>query len=493
MDINRRNNNTPGRTRLQPQVLRKPGKSITAILNYFSGGIDMKQNRKNLGRLLLVFTILVALPVEALAAQFMKTTTDLRLRSGASSATSILDVIPKGTQIEIIDTTGVWANTRYNAKTGFASLLYMAPTPATIMTMVTIDLRLRQGPSTAYSILAVIPKNTPIPVLDRSGGWIKTLWAGKVGWVGGTYTKLLSLLPQLETSVDLNFRAGPGTGYAILQKIPRGTRLLVLAQSLSGSWVKTWYNAKVGWVSKSYLVLPATSFRPASPPSFILDYSNQKISWSQLYPEDYHYGYPELGGRYRYTDGKVHLTLDLGYENGLTGGFLDILKAKNVKVKFYVTGYYLRTQPGLVRRILSEGHLIGNHSDKHLDTVDLMASSLQKVYDDLRVWEEEYRTVTGTYPRKWFYRPPSGIFSERTFGLLYWMGYKSELWQVALADWDPEDQLSEAYTLDRLMTDTKQGSLVLLHGVSSTNQKILGRYIDGIRAKGWNFADPWLD
>lgn len=450
-------------------------------------------DRKKISTLCLLFFFVVFLPVQVLAAQFLRTTTDLRLRAGAGTGTAVLDVIPSGTELEILGTTGDWAKTSYNGQTGYSSLVYLAPTAASTMTMVTIDLRLRSGPSTAYSILTTIPRYTPVPILSQSGNWTKTIWSGRVGWIGTTYTKPVADLPRLETTLAINLRSGPGTAYAIIQKVPLGTRVPVLTVSASGNWVKTWVSGRIGWLSRKYLKVPSVSFRPASPPSSILDYSNEKLSWSAAYPQDSYYGYPDLGGRYRYSDGRVHLTLDLGYENGLTAGFLDVLKAKNVKVRFYVTGYYLRSRPDLVRRMLAEGHIVGNHSDQHDDAVDLMADSMQAVYDDLRVWEEEYRRITGQYPSRWFYRPPSGIFSQRTLGLLHWMGYTSEVWQVALADWDPDHQLTPEYTLDRLMTDTKQGSIVLLHGVSSTNLTILGQYIDRIRAKGWTFADPWQD
>ncbi|MPN54545.1 hypothetical protein SDC9_202216 [bioreactor metagenome] len=70
------------------------------------------------------------------------------------------------------------------------------------------------------------------------------------------------------------------------------------------------------------------------------------------------------------------------------------------------------------------------------------------------------------------------------------MGYTTELYQVALRDWDPENQLSPEVTLESLLNQTKQGSIVLLHVVSSSDLEVLGEYIDTIRTKGWSFALP---
>src|SRR5690606_16943385 len=118
------------------------------------------------------------------------------------------------------------------------------------------------------------------------------------------------------------------------------------------------------------------------------------------------------------------------------------------------------------------GHQVGNHSWSHPDTVDLMADSMALVYNDLMRWENQYQAAIGQSPARWYYRPPSGIFSERTLGLVHWMGYTTELYQVALRDWDPENQLSPEVTLESLLNRTKQGSIVLLHVVSSSDLEV---------------------
>ena len=140
--------------------------------------------------------------------------------------------------------------------------------------------------------------------------------------------------------------------------------------------------------------------------------------------------------------------------------------------------------------MLAEGHEVGNHSDIHPDSVDLMEQSPQLVYDDMVGWEELYYDATGSYPSTWFYRAPSGIYSERTLALAQWMGYKSEFWEVAMDDWNPQKQMTPEATMQVLRRDTKPGSIVLLHCVSSTNIKILQDYIDWIHAQGWSIATP---
>ncbi len=61
----------------------------------------------------------------------------------------------------------------------------------------------------------------------------------------------------------------------------------------------------------------------------------------------------------------IYLTFDEGYENGYTPVILDTLKAENVKAVFFVTGDFAKNQPELMRRIIDEGHVLGNHSMRH--------------------------------------------------------------------------------------------------------------------------------
>ena len=67
----------------------------------------------------------------------------------------------------------------------------------------------------------------------------------------------------------------------------------------------------------------------------------------------------------------IYLTFDEGYENGYTSKILDILKANDVKAAFFVTKSYMEDQPELVKRMVAEGHIVGNHSVSHPNMSDL--------------------------------------------------------------------------------------------------------------------------
>ena len=61
----------------------------------------------------------------------------------------------------------------------------------------------------------------------------------------------------------------------------------------------------------------------------------------------------------------VYLTFDLGYEAGYTENILNTLKENNVKAAFFITAHYANTAPDTVKRMINEGHIVGNHTVNH--------------------------------------------------------------------------------------------------------------------------------
>src|SRR5690554_2588712 len=71
------------------------------------------------------------------------------------------------------------------------------------------------------------------------------------------------------------------------------------------------------------------------------------------------------------NDDHVYLTFDAGYENGYTEMILDVLKEENVPATFFLTGQYMEKNEDLVRRMVEENHLVGNHTYYHPDLTKL--------------------------------------------------------------------------------------------------------------------------
>ena len=181
----------------------------------------------------------------------------------------------------------------------------------------------------------------------------------------------------------------------------------------------------------------------------------------------------------------VYMTFDEGYENGLTPTFLATLKEKGVKGLFFITYDFADRQPELVRQIIQEGHLVGNHSWSHKNystlTAKQAAEDLMKLHD--------YVKENFDYEMKYF-RFPSGNFSEQTLAVVQSMGYKSVFWSYAYKDWLTDDQPDPASSEDRLVEAACPGNIYLLHAVSSTNAEIMGRFIDRVRDAGYEWGDP---
>ena len=74
----------------------------------------------------------------------------------------------------------------------------------------------------------------------------------------------------------------------------------------------------------------------------------------------------------------IYLTFDAGYENGCTAKILDTLKNHNVPAAFFLVGDYMERNPDLVRRMVDEGHIVGNHTMNHPDMSGMTGDAFQK-------------------------------------------------------------------------------------------------------------------
>ena len=149
------------------------------------------------------------------------------------------------------------------------------------------------------------------------------------------------------------------------------------------------------------------------------------------------------------TDEKIiYLTFDCGYENGNTGMILDALKKHGVSATFFVVGTYIESEPELIKRMVEEGHTVGNHTWHHPDMSQIASiDSFQKELEDV---ENAYKQVTGEEMTK-YYRPPQGKFSETNLQMAKELGYKTFFWSLAYVDWYDDDQPTKKEAFDKLL------------------------------------------
>jgi peptidoglycan-N-acetylmuramic acid deacetylase len=180
---------------------------------------------------------------------------------------------------------------------------------------------------------------------------------------------------------------------------------------------------------------------------------------------------------------ELYLTFDNGYENGFTAQVLDVLKEKQVPAAFFVTGHYIKDQPELLKRMVNEGHLVGNHSWSH---PDMSQVSDQRITEELDKVKQGVAELTGQKEMQYL-RPPRGIFSDRMLATSKQLGYTGVFWSVAYKDWETKDQKGWQYAYDKVMPQLHPGAVLLLHSVSKDNAEALGRIIDDAREKGYTF------
>lgn len=219
----------------------------------------------------------------------------------------------------------------------------------------------------------------------------------------------------------------------------------------------------------------------------------KKIEWSWEYsPRDcaamlqkYHgYAFGDT------TQKTIYLTFDEGYEYGCTGSILDTLKANDVKATFFVTKPYVTASfngtkdSDLVKRMADEGHVIGNHTVKHLSMPSIHD---EKAFDaELTGVEDAVASIPGCKVSK-FFRPPMGDFSEQSLYYAQKLGYRTIFFAFAYYDYDVNKQPKPEDAKALILKNTKPGMIILLHAESKTNTEILDSLIKEWKNQGYTF------
>lgn len=180
---------------------------------------------------------------------------------------------------------------------------------------------------------------------------------------------------------------------------------------------------------------------------------------------------------------KIFLTFDEGYENGYTSQILDTLKEKEVTATFFVTYDYCKSSPELVRRMIDEGHTVGNHSYTHPSFPEC---SEREITEEI-MYLHEYMEENFSYTMKYI-RFPKGEFDEKSLKIAQKCGYKTIFWSFAHADWDVNSQPTAKEAFDKITSQTHNGAIYLLHAVSQANTECLSDVINYWSNNGYTVA-----
>lgn len=228
--------------------------------------------------------------------------------------------------------------------------------------------------------------------------------------------------------------------------------------------------------------------------TFVDGLSSKKIEWG-IKRNDNH-NQPDLGSYNKKiideakgiamgneNSNKVYLTFDEGYEAGYTEKILEVLKQNEVKATFFITAHYLNSKPELVEKMISDGHIIGNHTVNHKSMPSLTLDEIKNEVMNLHTAMYE----KFGYEMKYI-RPPKGEYSEKSIAYCNNLGYTTVMWSFAYDDWDESKQGREEYGKNKILNNIHNGAVILLHGNSKDNCNILDTCIKEIKQMGYEFA-----
>ena len=179
----------------------------------------------------------------------------------------------------------------------------------------------------------------------------------------------------------------------------------------------------------------------------------------------------------------IYITFDNGYEQGFTEQVLNVLRKHNVPATFFITGHYAESEPDLLKRMVDEGHIIGNHSYHHPDFTTMSKSEIKKELDLV----EEIVAKHTTQKEMTYLRPPRGTFDEQTLKWAEDLGYVHVFWSLAFKDWEVNNQKGWQYAYDQITTQIHPGAILLLHSVSSDNAEAIDKVIVYLKKQGYTF------
>jgi Predicted xylanase/chitin deacetylase len=177
---------------------------------------------------------------------------------------------------------------------------------------------------------------------------------------------------------------------------------------------------------------------------------------------------------------KIYFVFSASYEGGYTGKILDALRDNDVKTVFFLVGTYIKDNPQLVKRMIEEGHQIGNHSMTHPSLPVVTDEKLKSELIEL----DNYVYENFGYQMKYF-MPPSGEYSEKVLAAARQMDYTSIFWSLAYVDYEESNQKGEQYAFSKVISNLHNGAVIFLHTVSRDNANALDSILKEIKHEGY--------
>ncbi|MBR6514806.1 MAG: polysaccharide deacetylase family protein [Clostridia bacterium] len=180
---------------------------------------------------------------------------------------------------------------------------------------------------------------------------------------------------------------------------------------------------------------------------------------------------------------QIALTFDDGPHYKYTEEILDILKKYDVKATFFTVGTNAERYPELIKREISEGHEVANHTYSHKHMADLSEAEFEA---EIREWED---AVNGCFEyTSNLFRPPEGILTQDEAQIVTENGYETVLWTVDTRDWAHNKVES---IVETVVSGARDGGIVLFHDFvsgSSPTPEALDIIIPRLKEMGYELV-----
>lgn len=183
------------------------------------------------------------------------------------------------------------------------------------------------------------------------------------------------------------------------------------------------------------------------------------------------------------ADNKIALSFDDGPHPEITPQVLKLLKKHEIKAGFFLVGSKLEQNKDLLKAILENGHMVGNHSYSHKNSFGFF--NRRKVLKDLQNTEALVFHTSGKRTR--LFRPPFGVSNPNIAWAARMLEYVVVGWSIRSLDTMGKDRDK---TINRVNRRLKAGSLVLFHDTHADIIPILEAVIKHAREKGYEFVSP---
>jgi peptidoglycan-N-acetylglucosamine deacetylase len=177
---------------------------------------------------------------------------------------------------------------------------------------------------------------------------------------------------------------------------------------------------------------------------------------------------------------EVALTIDDGPHDPTAGGILDVLQQYHVHATFFVVGRRMKERPSIIRRMLADGHEVGNHSENHYRLDSVRPDQARREINDCDI---NFCRISQRHMR--LLRPPGVRFNDTVVQVARRLGYEIVSWGVAAKDFE---EVTPDFIVNRVLRRAENGSIILLHDDYPTTVMALPRILAALQRQGYRFV-----